>query len=228
MDGKQRGQLEQLKGFIPHGKKRTGPQLGTKNLGKVKSWINEMWNKAGKNIDDFDHEVTTDFINHALKQHGNPIGERNRGNVHVTKEDFEKIPDIIESPDLSAVGIKRKGLDNIAYAKHIGEGSTVYHESLLPKKKVLQSHTMYKKALPLTKETFFNILKSNKKNDISKAVLIDKEEIKKARTNSTGGNPDNIPTPKIGGSSQPRHPVRPASDPNIPQSTQKIKEGNDV
>jgi phage-Barnase-EndoU-ColicinE5/D-RelE like nuclease3 len=38
-------------------------------------------------------------VNHAIKKHGNPKTEESRGQVAITEQDFELIPQIVANPD---------------------------------------------------------------------------------------------------------------------------------
>jgi DNA polymerase III sliding clamp (beta) subunit (PCNA family) len=100
---------------------------------------------TGINVEGFERSLDTYAIRHILKNHGNAKIEEARGQVAITKEDFDKIPNVMNNPDRVAnVGISKinqKPL--IVYLKRVNGVILVVEEVLESKKK----HT---RRLPIT------------------------------------------------------------------------------
>ncbi|MBI3398887.1 MAG: hypothetical protein HY026_06625 [Deltaproteobacteria bacterium] len=65
-------------------------------------------------------------IRHAMNEHGDPKTEEPRGQIALTKEDFQRIPDIVENPDkVESAGKSALGLDVIRYIKK--DNGIIYH-----------------------------------------------------------------------------------------------------
>jgi hypothetical protein len=72
--------------------------------------------EVGVDIEGYQHEISNYQV---IKNHGNETVERNRGNVPITGEDFERIPGIIEHPDGVIFGAKRNNEDVTVNSLHI-------------------------------------------------------------------------------------------------------------
>ncbi|GMO60091.1 MAG: hypothetical protein Ta2G_20130 [Termitinemataceae bacterium] len=144
------------------------------NIGKVDEWLVKEAKKAGLNIDGFDHEVTNFFINHAMKKHGNEKTEKQRGQLPLTEDDFEKLPHLVSSPDYAIIGAKKDNQTIIAYAKEINNGATIYFEEVLDSKKnkSLRSMTMFKLRGNVSVEKFNKVVSNNGKSDLSNAIIV--------------------------------------------------------
>ncbi|GHT53191.1 hypothetical protein FACS1894106_3710 [Spirochaetia bacterium] len=154
-------------------------KLKRTTIGQADQWVvsNEKA-AAGIDISGFTHEITNHFIIHTIKKHGNPQVEQPRGNVAITNDDFLRIPQMIESPDITCFGLKRrskgKTQDAILYAKDFDDGASLLFEVILTGKanKALRGVTFFKKKNRLTKEKVFNILNEDKQNDISNLKIV--------------------------------------------------------
>jgi phage-Barnase-EndoU-ColicinE5/D-RelE like nuclease3 len=83
-------------------------------------------------------------INHALRKHGSEK-EYLRGQIPVTINDFELIPDIVANPDeVEKVETNKRGLEVILYTKKIG-ATYYYYEEIRTGRKKVALNTMYKK-----------------------------------------------------------------------------------
>lgn len=83
-------------------------------------------------------------INHALRKHGSEK-EYLRGQIPVTINDFESIPDIVANPDsVEKVETNKRGLEVILYTKKIG-ATYYYYEEIRTGRKKVALNTMYKK-----------------------------------------------------------------------------------
>ncbi|MBF0592623.1 MAG: hypothetical protein HQL02_11105 [Nitrospirae bacterium] len=116
------------------------------SLGKV-SGGNVQAVKAATGIDLTGYERTIDsnHIKHILIEHSDPKREAARGQRVVTKEDIQKIPEIVESPTKISLGKTKRGLDAIIYEKKIN-GYTYYIEEVRTRKHNIATTTMYIKS----------------------------------------------------------------------------------
>lgn len=114
-------------------------------LGKVKQDIaNVIKSRLGINVDNYNISLSADSIRHAIKQHSNAEIENARGQVALTTEDFQNIPDIINNPDnIELSGKSKQGKDSIKFEKNI-DGNNVVITYTSDKHKNLELQTMYK------------------------------------------------------------------------------------
>ncbi len=119
--------------------------LGTLNETEIQ-FIQE---KMGLNLTDYRRILDNSGIKHAFKKHGDPKTEELRGQIAITSEDFEKILEIVQNPDLiEYLGKNRIGNDLILYEKEF-EAMMCYVEGLRESKKKHRKEayleTFYKK-----------------------------------------------------------------------------------
>ncbi|GBU28272.1 hypothetical protein R84B8_01830 [Treponema sp. R8-4-B8] len=133
-----------------------------------------------------------------MKEHGNEKFEKERGQIAVNESDFDKIHEIVKSPDHVMVGGKyTEGHDKnksfIAYAKKMKDGTTFYYEVVLEGKnnKSLRGKTMYKWKNAINEQKFHDTISSASGIDTSKTKIISLAAI--------GGYPDLRPTIKESG-----------------------------
>jgi hypothetical protein len=143
-------------------------------LGLASSWLIEYAKEVELSLEGYEHEVTNNFIDHVMKRHGNEETEHRRGQKAVTQADFEKIPEIVNFPDMALVGGKRGARIIIAYAKKLSDNTTLYFEEVIegPKNKALRSMSLFKRIGNVDEKTFESIISGNGKTDISKAKTI--------------------------------------------------------
>lgn len=99
--------------------------------------------KIGVDISNYQHVIDVSGINHSLKNHGNKKIENQRGQIAVTNEDFEKIPEIITNPDfVEYAGKDGKGKDVIKFTK-TDNGVIYVFEEIRTGRKELAFATMY-------------------------------------------------------------------------------------
>ncbi|MEI7733203.1 MAG: hypothetical protein WCO56_26770 [Verrucomicrobiota bacterium] len=92
---------------------------------------------TGLNVSGYVHAVDTYSLKHIHNSHGNPEKEAARGQVHVTREDIEKIPEIVQHADKIEYGGKTKlGREAIRYTKKMGP-NTILIEEVRTKQKLL-------------------------------------------------------------------------------------------
>jgi len=157
------------------------------SIGKAAEWLVDHAKEAGIDIKGFEHEVTSYFINHVLKRHGDPKTENAFGQIAVKEDDFNSIADIVKNPDYAIIGAKRNGDDVIFYVKKMDDGSTIYLEEILNSKnnKALRSKTLFRKKDDINKGILLKIASADGKTDLTK--------IKTVGLHCTGGNPSFAP-----------------------------------
>jgi hypothetical protein len=99
--------------------------------------------------DDYVHTLDNYAIIHSLRKHGNKQMEQLRGQVAITKQDFERIPDVLNDYDSIFFDKNDRGQDVIIYKKAYEDGSNLYAEEVRVGRKELAMASMYK-----TKGTF--------------------------------------------------------------------------
>lgn len=159
-----------------------------KPQGKVADWFVDIAKQSGFDFSGYEHETTNHFENHVLKEHGKG-NENDPANVPVEQKDFDRIKDIIDSPDFIAFGVKREGEDRVIYAKSFDDGTTLYFEEILDgkKNKKLRGKTMFKRTDKVTGEKLKKILSSNRKNDVSEMKIACSEVTDSSIDRSTNG-----------------------------------------
>jgi hypothetical protein len=143
-------------------------------VGKPEQWLIEAAASIDLDISALTHEITTYFINHDIKRHGNVEAEKAQGQVAVTSSDIDRIPDIVKTPDCAIIGIKRHEETLIAYSKRFEDGTVIYYEEVLnsKKNKALRSKTLYKKTGLVSGETLLKIVANNAHTDISDVKIV--------------------------------------------------------
>jgi hypothetical protein len=142
--------------------------------GKPEQWLIEAAASVGLDFSALTHEITTYFVNHGIKKHGNAEAEKAQGQVAVMAADIDRIPDIVKSPDCAIIGVKRHEETLIAYSKRFEDGTAIYYEEILDSKKnkALRSKTLYKKKGTVSNETFLKIVANNAHTDVSGVKVV--------------------------------------------------------
>ncbi len=92
------------------------------------------------------HTIDTFAVRHTLKIHGDARREMKRGQIAVSPEDFECIPDILAAPDsVTGTGKSRIGAETITYRKTIGDMTVFYVEEVRTGRRELAMKTMFKR-----------------------------------------------------------------------------------
>ena len=123
--------------------------LKTKHIKQIIGNVTERQLKditsAGVDISEkYKHTIDIYSIIHSLKKHGHQQTEEPRGQIAITKEDFEKIPDILNNYDCVSVARNKRGQDVIIYKKMYGDGTTLYAEEVRVGREELAMGTLYK------------------------------------------------------------------------------------
>jgi hypothetical protein len=131
----------------------------------------EAAESIGLDFSEFTHEITNHFKNHVINRHGDPA---KHGGATVAEKDFDKIPDILKTPDIVIIGATRWNLTCNVYIK-IESGITyLYFEDILDsnRNRCLRGRTFYKVTRPLLfNEVLKNVIR-NDKTEISNAKIL--------------------------------------------------------
>ncbi|PJK03982.1 hypothetical protein CO612_07685 [Lysobacteraceae bacterium NML71-0210] len=99
----------------------------------------------GLDILGYKHAVDGSAIRHVFKNHGNAKKEAARGQIAITDADFERIPEILESPDKRIYGLKNDiGHEMVGYLKTMPDGTTFYLEEVRTGRRTLTAQSMRK------------------------------------------------------------------------------------
>ena len=92
---------------------------------------------TGINVKGFTHRLDTNAVKHIFKEHGNAKIEEERAQIAITKEDFEKIPDVLKNPNFIVNGKRtnENKLLTIAYVKRVNGFIVVVEQVLESKEK---------------------------------------------------------------------------------------------
>jgi hypothetical protein len=157
-------------------------KLEITEIGSPEPWLIEAAASIGLDFAGLTHEVTNYFENHGLNRHGNARSEKAQGQSPITAVDITRIPEIVKNPDITIIGIKRRGETLIAYSKKFSDGTILYYEEVLNSKrnKAMRSKTIYKKMGTVSQEVFLKIVANNAHTDVSTIKVVV----------GAGGNPD--------------------------------------
>lgn len=137
-------------------------------LGKVKDNISSKIKKiTGINVDNRRHVLTDYDIRHMLKQHGNPKIENEKGQIAITKNDINKIPEILNNPDYITNGTNNKVGQTVRYIKEYSDNNTYVVEVVPEKSQTLIIKTMWKKPSTLTNDIVPSLTSSTKGRYVS-------------------------------------------------------------
>ena len=136
-------------------------------IGKPEQWLIEAAASIGLDYSQLTHEITNHFQSHVIKRHG-------QGILAITEKDYEKIPDIVKSPDMAVIGAVREGTLINAYAKRETGATYLYFEEVLDsnRNKALRGRTFFKIIKKIDMKNFERIITMNKITDLSKAKKI--------------------------------------------------------
>lgn len=135
---------------------------------KISDEISAILSQYGVDVRGYTSDISASFINHVLKSHGNQNVEEKNGQVAVTKDDFDKIPQIVNAPDFIVIANDKD--NSLVFIKNMEDGTPFLVEYVGKKKKRMLAKTMYKKrraihasdlrSLNLTSKTLpsFNII----------------------------------------------------------------------
>ena len=110
--------------------------------------------KTGLELNGYKRIIDKFGINHTLKEHGNEKTEKARGQLPITNEDFELIPQIVKTENVIYSGLSKTGLDCILYEAIIDD-VYFYVEEVRKGRKELCIKTMYKRKPTTNKSSWF-------------------------------------------------------------------------
>ena len=96
-------------------------------------------------LDGYHRVIDGSAVRHTLNKHGNPKLEGRRGQVAITGEDFETIPQILAAPEFWILGTKNKiGREQIVSVMKMPDGIFIYIEEIRRKNKELATASIWK------------------------------------------------------------------------------------
>ena len=120
--------------------------IGKTYLGIVNHKVSKkIKNLTGIDVEGKNHIIFDYDIRHMIKEHGNPMIEKQKGQLPITKEDIKKIPDIISNPTKIIKGKNNKVGEGIRYIKKYNNHTIIIVEIIQDKSKNLIIKTMWKK-----------------------------------------------------------------------------------
>lgn len=114
-------------------------------LGKVPASTAQMvLQETGVNIDGLGVMMNGVDVRHIIKEHGDPLTEQARGQIHAMPEDIARIPEIIAKPDKVSLSpeMDSKGRQALVFEKSFGD-KYITIQGISNGKNLLQTDTMY-------------------------------------------------------------------------------------
>ena len=144
-------------------------------IGTVSKDLEEKAKENGFDISGYQHDLDVSGTRHAIKEHGQTKTEEPRGQIAITDDDFEKIPEVIYSFDeVSFTGKNKIGRETITYKKSFNDGTIMYVEEIRDKRKTLTINTLYKYKNTGNPRTF--AANSNPLSNASIHIITDNQE----------------------------------------------------
>lgn len=114
------------------------------SVSKISTSISEsVKNVTGLSVTNYTHIIDNFAVKHTILKHGNSIKENSRGQIAVTIDYFNKIPDVLKKPDkIFDGGINNIGRRVIIFSRRFN-GNIIYIEEVRTKRKELSMQTMY-------------------------------------------------------------------------------------
>jgi hypothetical protein len=142
-----------------------------KKIGKPTQWLIEAAATIGLDFSELTHEITNHFKNHVINRHGDPA---KHGSATVTEKDFDRIPNMLKTPDIAIVGAIRWNLPCNVYIKIDTDITYLYFEDILDsnRNKCLRGRTFYKVTRPLSMDEVLKNVIRNDKTEISNAKIL--------------------------------------------------------
>lgn len=105
------------------------------------------------NVRGYAHAIDVSAVQHTMKNHGDAGKEVRRGQIAVTPEDFDSIPQVIADPDRILLGTRNRiGRPQIVYLKRMPDGSTLYLEEVRTGRRQLAMQSM--RRYPATSDAY--------------------------------------------------------------------------
>ena len=124
--------------------------IGKTYLGVVNHNVSKKIKRlTGINVEGKNHIIFDYDIRHIIKEHGNSIAEKQKGQLPITKEDIKQIPNVIDNPTKIIKGTNNRNKKTIRYIKNYNNHTIIIVEIIQDKSKNLLIKTMWKKPFAL-------------------------------------------------------------------------------
>ena len=169
-------------------------------FGKVSDELANKINKEfGINVNDYGIALKGDNVRKIMKDHGDTQKEAQRGQIAVTKKDFDYIDDIVLEPDnIYVSGQTPSGKPSLTFEKSINNKYTLV-EFVSDKNHTLEVQTMYKhkkKNSPTADNTMNSLLLTSETDSGSSSFSIDNVSQLNNNVKSDTSNKQYAPTSK--------------------------------
>jgi hypothetical protein len=179
------------------------PQKAT--IAPAEPWLVEAAKEHGLDLADHNHVIDGSAVRHVINRHSNEKIEVSRGQLPVTDADFDRIPELIDSPDAVVFGTKTRGKrDQVGYIKRLEDGSTLYLEEVRTGRKELAAVSMRKYPAAKDFDSIAGTLPSNARSDGgNEPILVLNPSENKAEDEAAPGEtlyqdvPENLDIPAI-------------------------------
>lgn len=146
-------------------------------IGKVSPELQENAKENGFDISGYQHDLDVSGTRHTIKEHSQPKKEESRGQIAITDEDFEKIPDVIYSYDNVSFGeTDAKDTPLIKYSKRFDDGTVIYVEEIRTRQKTLTIKSMWKQKNNADNSCIFTDFNPQRLEYISNIIITDNRE----------------------------------------------------
>ena len=146
-------------------------------IGKVSKDLEKKAKENGFDIAGYEHDLDVSGTRHTLKTHGNEKKENARGQIAITDEDFEKIPDVVYRPDNITFGeTDGKNTPLIRYSKRFDDGTVIYVEEIRTRQKTLTIKSMWKQKNNADNSCTFTDFNPQRLEYISNIIITDIQE----------------------------------------------------
>lgn len=142
-------------------------------LAPVPEWLSREARRAGLNVEGFVHVLDGSAVRHTLKNHSDAAKEGKRGQLAVTDADFERLPEVVSSPDRVVFGTQnRLHKDQIVFIKRLEDGTILYLEEVRTGRKELAAVSVRKYPATMNVDAIASTLDPNARSDGGSALNI--------------------------------------------------------
>ncbi len=149
-------------------------------IAPVRSWLSKAIKEhTGLDVSNYHHQVDSYAMKHAIKKHGDKASEANRGQVAITNDDFQLLPEILDNPDSVILGTKnKKSQDQVFSVKVMPDGTALVVEEVRTGEKTLSVESMRKVAGTKNAKELLPSVLLNVRNDTSaKPIVIENPDL---------------------------------------------------
>ena len=152
---------------------RRGHAAMKATLAPVPEWLSREARRAGLNVEGFVHVLDGSAVRHTLKNHSDAAKEGKRGQLAVTDADFERLPEVVSSPDRVVFGTQnRLHKDQIVFIKRLEDGTILYLEEVRTGRKELAAVSVRKYPATMNVDAIASTLDPNARSDGGSALNI--------------------------------------------------------